>query len=118
MELHGVTGKPYATPQIRRKLPAPFSRSRIDLDGGRRAKRDWKDVSVLHVKEGDTIANFGTVAHRVEFVNIPDRESFSSPAPEHPVWRVRFYNVVGDWKDYPGEQRVFAFVKESQPVDG
>lgn len=111
MELHGVTGKPYSTPHIRKKLPAPFTRSRIDLDGGRRAKRDWKDISVLLVQKGDTVSNFGTVAERVEFVNIPEDGLAAD-------WRVRLYNVLGDWKDYPGEQRVYAFVREPEPVDG
>lgn len=118
MELHGVAGAPYKTPQVRKKLPAPFARPRIDLDGGRHVKRSWQDLSVLLVKKGDTVAGFGTVAERVEFVNIPDREGFSAPRPDNPVWRVRLYNVVGDWKDYPGEQRVFVFAREPEPIDG
>lgn len=103
MELHGVTGKPYNTPQVRKKMPPPFSRNRIDLDGGRRVKRDWTDISVLKVKKGDTIAGFGTVEAVSEFIQINDASNVPS------VWRVRLYNVMGDYQDFPGEQRVFAF---------
>lgn len=109
MDLHGVTGKPYSTPQVRKKLPAPFNRNRIDLDGGRRVQRSWQDLSVLKVKPGDTVAGFGTVSEVVEFINIPESHS-----PDASSWRVRLYNVMGDWKDYPGEQRVFAFAPEPE----
>lgn len=117
MEIQGVTGKPYSVPKTRRALPQPFARQRIDVGGGSRVPRSWQDRSVLDVKQGDTVAEFGTVAERVEFVNIPDREGFSAPAPEAPVWRVRLYNIMGDYRDYPGEQRVFAFVPQTKPLD-
>lgn len=103
MELHGVTGKPYNTPQVRKKLPAPFTRERVDLDGGRRVKRQWQDVSVLKVAKDDTVAGFGTVDAISEFVQIADDSNTAS------IWRVRLFNVMGDYKDYRGEDRVFAF---------
>lgn len=118
LDIQGVTGKPYNVPKTRRAMPAPFSRNRIDLDGGRRVHRSWQDISILDVKKNDTVAGFGTVAERVEFVNIPGQESLNNPDPANPDWRVRLYNVMGDWQDYPGEQRVFAFVQEPQSVDG
>lgn len=106
MELQGVTGAPYKTPSVRRKLPAPFTRSRIDLDGGRRIKRSWKDVSVLKIKRGDIVAEFGRVEAQSEFITHID----DMPAPIR--WRVRLYNVMGEYRDFPGEQRVFAFTPD------
>lgn len=103
MELHGVTGKPYKHPQVRRKVPT-FSRPRIDLDGGagRRVKREWQDMAVNDLEPGDTVAEFGTIEARAVFLE-PDEQT---------PWRIRFYNVHGEWRDYPGEQRVFAFSTE------
>lgn len=106
MELHGVTGAPYKTPNVRKKLPAPFLRDRIDLDGGRRVKRSWKDLSVLKVKRGDLVADFGRIEAVGEFIEHPD--GHASPT----IWRVRLYNVVGEYRDFPGEQRVFAFTPD------
>lgn len=117
MDITGVTGKPYKHPQVRRTVPI-HTRSRIDLDGGSRVKRSWRDTSVTNIVEGDTVADFGLIESVVEFVNVPDRESFNSEAPAPPpTWRVRFYNVMGDWRDFPGEQRVFAFSKDPLPKD-
>ena len=106
MELHGVTGKPYKHPEVRRKLPTPFTRGRIDLDGGTRAKRSWKDTPVAKVVAGDMVADFGLVEATSEFIRVPEGH------PEPAVWRVRLYNVAGDYKDFPGEQRVYAFSKD------
>lgn len=104
MELHGVTGAPYKHPQIRRKTkPTPFSRDRIDLDGGRRAKRSWKETAIPDIVEGDVVADFGLVEHIVEFIRVENTE-----AP----WLIRFYNPHGGWNDFRGEQRVFAFSKD------
>lgn len=114
VELHGVTGSPYKTPQVRRKLPDPFTRQRIDLDGGRRVKRTWQEVSVTVLKQGDTVAGFGTVDAVSEFIRAPQDGSLDD---ELVVWRVRLYNVMGDYQDFPGEQRVFAFAPESATVE-
>jgi hypothetical protein len=115
MELHGITGKPYATPQVRRKLPAPFTRPLIDLTGGRAVKREWKDLSVVKIERGDVVAGFGTVAGKAEFINVDNTEWETDPEDredvlvDRPVWLVRLFNVMGDYKDFPGEQRVFVF---------
>lgn len=106
MELHGVTGAPYKTPSVRKKLPAPFTRSAIDLDGGRRVKRSWKDTSVLKVKKDDIVADFGKVLAAHEFIQHPDGHQ----APT--IWRVRLHNVMGEYRDFPGEQRVYAFTPD------
>jgi hypothetical protein len=124
MELHGVTGSPYKHPEVRRKMPAPFTRSRVDLDGGRRAKREWQDVNISDIKAGDTVAGFGTVDAVSEFVNV-ETEYYEEPGcgcchggedihleRERPVWRIRLFNVMGEYRDFPGEQRVFAFARE------
>lgn len=105
MELHGVTGSPYATPQVRRNMPAPFTRPSIHVGGGARSvKRAWQDISVLDVKRGDTVASFGTVVETKEFTDTTDTQNV--------IWRVRLYNVMGDWIEIPGEQRVYAFTAE------
>lgn len=107
MELTGVTGAPYKHPEVRKKMPAPHSRDRIDLDGGTRQKRSWKDTSVLKVVGGDVIAGFGRVESAVEFMPTFDQES--GPLFN---WRVRIFNVEGAWKDFGGHERVFAFSKD------
>lgn len=103
MELHGVTGKPYSHPRVRRSVPT-FSRPRIDLDSGtgRRIKREWRETAVCDLEQGDTIAGFGTIEEVVEWLRATD---------ETP-WRIRLYNVHGEFRDFPGEQRLFAFAAE------
>src|ERR1044072_1433673 len=99
MELHGVTGKPYKHPQVRRTVPT-FSRPSIDLDGGTRVQRAWEDVSVLKLKKNDAVVGFGTISEVQQFLDRPERESFSAPLdPAIPNWRVRLYNVMGDFRD-------------------
>jgi hypothetical protein len=98
-----IGGAPYRTPQVRQKLPAPHSRPRIDLDGGRRVKRSWQDVAVTEIKKGDTVASFGTVAKIEEWVQHDPYQ-----------WKVRLFNLFGDAVMYPGEQRVFAFAQDPQ----
>ncbi len=109
MELHGIAGAPYDTPNVRKKLPAPFSRDRIDLDGGRKVKRVWQDLSVAKLKKGDTVAGFGVVEAVSEFVRVPDN---FDPDLASDVWKIRLFNVMGDYQDFPGEQRVFVFAPE------
>ncbi len=101
-----IGGAPYRTPNVRRKLPAPFMRARIDLDGGRRVRRVWKDINVTEVKAGDTIANFGLVSEVVEFIEIENSDGL------YP-WRIRLHNVAGDYEDFPGEHQVFAFAPDT-----
>jgi hypothetical protein len=115
MELHGVTGKPYSHPNVRRKMPAPFTRPLIDLDGGSRVKREWKDLSVTKIEKGDTVAGFGLVAGKAEFIDVnnmeweTDEEDREDVLVDRPVWRIRLFNIMGDYQDFPGEQRVFVF---------
>lgn len=111
MELTGVVGAPPSHPRVQRKLPSPFTRHRIDLDGGRQVKRAWQHISVLEVKKGDTVAGFGTVEVVAEFVRNTDENGKADQSG--PVnWRIRLYNVMGDYRDYPGHERVFAFTKD------
>lgn len=107
-EIHGVTGKPYDTPGVRRKLPDPHQRPRIDLDGGRRVKRSWKDTSVLDVQAFDTVAGFGIVAE----IDVKFRALVDDPEQES-LWLARLTNVLGEIRDYGGEQRVYAFSKDA-----
>lgn len=108
MDVQGVTGSPYKHPITRRKLPAPFTRPTISTSGGTPVKRFWKEVSILKVDKGDTVADFGVVQDRVEFINMP-----MDAAQDAREWRIRLYNVVGDYKDYPGHQRVYAFTEDT-----
>lgn len=110
MELHGVTGAPYRTPQVRRKLPAPFSRPRIDLDAGTRVKRSWKDTPVTEIQAGDVVADIGRVESVVETIELPGANE-NTPLTDLP-WRVRVYNVMGDYWDFSGHQRVYAFTAD------
>ena len=109
MHYEGIQTKAHNVPGVRKKLPAPFNGERIDLDGGIHLKRDWRDVKITDVKKGDTVAGFGTVAEVVEFVNVPDIEELAKASS---IWRIRLHNVMGDYQDFPGEQRVFAFCPE------
>ncbi len=100
MELEGVVGSPYKHPEVRKKLPAPFERARIDLDGGTHRKRSWKDTWVLDLKPGDMVPDVGQVA---EVENIVTTDDLSD------VWRAKITNVLGRVIWYPGHQRVYAF---------
>lgn len=115
-EIHGITGAPYSTPSVRKKLPAPHSRNRIDLDGGSRVKRSWQDTSVLDLSNGDMVSDFGLVVEDPEeIMQIPTVDQMSGEVPGRPVWLIRLTNLLGVTRDYPGHERVYAFVKEKQP---
>lgn len=108
MDITGVAvNNPRNVPGVRKKIPTPFSRPRIDLDGGRHVKRDWRDVAVHELTKGDTVAGFGTVAGTAEFVKTPELGDGGEVD-----WRIRLFNVMGDYQDFPGAHRVFAFAKE------
>ncbi len=111
MELHGVTGSTYKHPNVRKKLPPPFTRNRIDLDGGRQVKRSWQDLSVVKVKKDDIVADFGRVEAVSEFIRVHEGIGGDD------VWRVRLFNVMGEYRDFRGEQRVFVFAPEPVFVD-
>lgn len=118
MELHGVTGKPYKHPEVRRTVPT-FTRASISIGDG--IKRAWRDVGVAAVREGDTVAGFGSVVEVGEFViqeqvwQDGDRENGNEDVlVERPAWRVRLHNRAGESREYRGEQRVFAFVPDTR----
>lgn len=106
-EIHGVTGAPYKTPQVRKKIPAPHARQRIDLDGGRAVKRSWKDTSVLDVKVGDIVASIGRIEATKEIIVIPAVGDDGDVS-----WVVQLTNVAGDRVDLFGHQRVYAFTPD------
>lgn len=112
-ELHGVTGAPYNTPQVRKKLPAPFTRPRIDLDGGRHLQRSWKDTPVTEIVKGDIVADVGRIEAVVESIKLPDPGELG-PLDAAP-WRVRLYNVMGEYFDFSGHQRLYAFTVDPAP---
>ena len=104
-EIHGIAGAPYNTPQVRKKMPEPFARPVIDLDGGRRVKRRWADISVLRLQEGDTVAGFGVVDTIEESILVPKDGGTVR-------WVVALTNKLGERRDFPGHERVYAFVPE------
>jgi hypothetical protein len=109
MDLEGVVvNNPRSVPGVRKKIPVPFARQRIDLDGGRRVKRCWQDKAIHEVVKGDTVAQFGTVAQVAEFIRTPELGQREGDV----TWRIRLYNVMGDYEDFPGEHRVFVFAAE------
>lgn len=111
MSIEGVAvTNPGNVPGVRKKIPAPFTRQRIDLDGGRAVKRVWNDKPIHLIAQGDTVAGFGKVAKTVEFIQTPELGLTEGDV----TWRIRLYNVMGDYQDFPGEHRVLAFV----PVQG
>lgn len=110
MEMHGITGAPYKTPSVRKKLPAPYQRPVIDLDGGTHRKRSWKDTSVLALKPGDVVSGYGKVADAFE-------EFSMSPSGDKALWRVTVTNVLGEKHLFGGHDRVYAFtVDDEQPA--
>lgn len=111
MSIEGVAvTNPGNVPGVRKKIPIPFSRPRVDLDGGVSVKRAWDQKAVHTIAEGDTVAGFGKVGEVVEFIKTPDLGLTEGDV----IWRIRLYNVMGDYQDYPGEHQVLAFV----PVQG
>jgi hypothetical protein len=111
MELHGITGKPYKHPEVRKKIPV-FNRPRIDLDGGRRVKRSWQDLAAHKIGAGDTVAGFGTVEKRFEFINTPDWGE--GTGTDTMYWKIRLINIMGEHRDYSGEHRVFVFAPDPE----
>jgi hypothetical protein len=109
-EIHGITGAPYNTPQVRKKLPSPHQRPRIDMDGGTRVKRTWKDTPVLDIKAGDMVADIGLIESVEQFIRIPGREDADR---QDSIFQVRLVNVIGVFWDFPGYQRLFAFTPEA-----
>lgn len=110
MAIEGILTSPsqHNVPGVRKKIPTPFTRPRIDLDGGRHVKRSWQDVAVHEVKQGDTVAGFGRVAEVVEFIKTPELGQIEGEV----IWRIRLHNVMNDYQDFPGGDRVFAFAAE------
>lgn len=110
MELHGVTGKPYKHPQVRRTVPT-FTRASISVGA---VRRSWKDTPVAELAVGDTVAQFGTLAEVSQFVRHDSvrEDGGQDVLVERPSWRVKVHNVMGETREYPGEQRVFAFTKD------
>lgn len=109
--LEGITGSPYKTPSVRRKIPKNYARPSITVGGGSGpafVKRSWQDVAVTDVKEYDTVAEFGIVVEVTEYMRD------SGDTAEDYSWVVRLHNVLGETKDYPGHTRVFAFAAVPQ----
>lgn len=114
--LEGITGSPYKTPNVRKTIPKAYSRPSVSVGGGtgpRFVKRSWRDVKVTEVKEYDTVAEFGIVAEVEEVINIPQTIDLRD-IPDRPFWTVRLHNVMGETKDYPGHDRVFAFTADPE----
>lgn len=100
MQLEGVTGAPYKTPRIQKRLPAPFQRPSISV-GGTTVKRSWKLTPVTDISPGDMVANFGKVDRKQQWFQ---RDPYE--------WSVNLINVVGDEKRFGGHETVFAFTPE------
>lgn len=105
-ELHGVTGAPYKTPQVRKVMPAPHERKRIDMDGGSRVKRSWKDTPVTDIQAGDLVANVGLVTFVGEFLGDHDDEALRL------FWTFRLTNALDEHFRFPGHERLYAFTKD------
>lgn len=90
-------GKEYAPPKGRpsKKMPTPFSRPRIEIGGGSRAKKDWVWISAFELSEGDIIANHGEVLEvRTQYQEGAEwRIYLRTPSIEHGT-------VVDAWKKY------------------
>lgn len=114
MELHGVTGSPYKHPEVRKKLPAPFARPMIDLDGGTHRKRSWKDTPVIDIKAGDVVADIGRVASVQEFIALPGSDLNAVQEQQVEFWRVRITNVFAEYWDFGGHQRLYAFTEDPE----
>ena len=48
-------------PRIRTGMPREFSRPRIDLDGAKAVRRDWKQIPAGLIAEGDNVPGVGVV---------------------------------------------------------
>lgn len=104
MQLEGVTGAPYKHPEVRRKMPAPHSRERIDLGGGIAVKRAWKQTAVTDIRSGDTVADFG----RVHIF-----QTYLDPNDDY-AWLVKLTNVFGVIREFPGYTSVLAYTPEKK----
>jgi hypothetical protein len=57
----GVEHSPSRTGRPSKKIPAPYSRPRIEIGGKPEEKKDWHWISAFDLKEGDIIAGEGVV---------------------------------------------------------
>lgn len=89
-----------SVPKVQKAAPAPFARPRIDLDGGRRIKREWRPVLACDIKEGDIIAELGQVT-KVDQVVAGNGGALS--------WTVTVHAGLDNVRVYNGETSVFAF---------
>ncbi len=97
-----VPGTP-SHPQVRRKMPDPFQRPVIDLDGGRAVKRSWRTVLACDLKAGDTVPGIGLITSVVESV-VKTGERYE--------WPVTVEGGVGIRRVFKGSDQVLAFVPE------
>lgn len=108
MNLHGITGAPYATPRVQKKMPKPFARPSISVGGSgpKAVKRDWKQTPVHKVAVGDTVADVGEVD------TIEEISESSGVAVRDHVWTIVLTNVFGARFRFRGETSVMAFTAQ------
>lgn len=111
MQIEGIQTRAHDVPGVRKKMPAPFMRDQINLDGGRSVKRAWRDVKILDIAAGDIVADFGRVSATAEIMKVPGSAQLLDGS-ESLVWKVRLHNAMNEYQDFPAEQRVYAFVRE------
>ena len=88
-------------PRIQRKIPAPFQRPAISLDGAghQDTRRDWRTVIAADLHTGDTVPGIG------QLVRIERNFDADSDTP----WTITVEGLHGTRCTYAGNTTVFAF---------
>jgi len=103
-------------PQVRHKKPAPFSRPRIDLDGGKAAKREWRTIPACHLQVGDIVPGIGRIFSVDEAADIPGLDEVLRG--EFPIsqssWTVTVHGGDKNARVYNGSDLVWAFTTSGE----
>lgn len=86
------------TPQIRRKIPTPFSRGSISISSSG-PRRKWCMARAEDLQAGDTVPGVGVIEEAVETFDA------SLPTP----WYVTVTGAAGNVRVYRGGEPVWAF---------
>lgn len=98
--------------KTQRKMPAPFSRTSINLGGDPQTKRSWGHVLAVKLKAGDVVPGVGVLTDVVEGdVTVISDHCSECHHEDDPtvIWTVTVTGGDGNTKTFKGEEQVWAF---------
>jgi len=85
-------------------MPDPFRRPRIDLDGARHERREWRHILASDIRTGDIVPGIGRV-HTVD----EDLSVLSSPDIATTSWTIAVTGGVNNRRVFNGQELVMVF---------